>query len=158
MTKIPAAIFVVDPRKEHIAISEARRLKIPVIALLDTNCDPDLVDYVIPANDDAIRGIQLFSSAVADAVLLGLEEHKEHMIRGFDGDSADFTSVDAGKEGDGPEVIRKSKAGAEEEVVEAAAEEAPAEEAAAEEAPAEEAAAEEAPAEEAAADASEDKE
>lgn len=71
MDKLPDAVFITDCRKEHIAIAEARRLKIPVVAIVDTNCDPDLVDYVIPGNDDAIRAIRLFSSKVADAVLEG---------------------------------------------------------------------------------------
>ncbi len=59
MTRIPAALFIVDIKKEHIAIKEARSLGIPIFAMVDTNCDPDLVDYIIPANDDAIRSIQL---------------------------------------------------------------------------------------------------
>ncbi|OQB25329.1 MAG: 30S ribosomal protein S2 [Firmicutes bacterium ADurb.Bin182] len=71
MKKLPGAIFVVDPRKEHIAIMEARSLGIPIIAIVDTNCDPDEVDYVIPGNDDAIRAVKLISSKLADAVLEG---------------------------------------------------------------------------------------
>jgi small subunit ribosomal protein S2 len=71
MKKLPGAIFVVDPRKERIAIAEARNLGIPVIAIVDTNCDPDEVDYVIPGNDDAIRAVKLFASKIADAVLEG---------------------------------------------------------------------------------------
>ena len=71
MKKLPGAIFVVDPRKERIAIAEARKLGIPIIAIVDTNCDPDEVDYVIPGNDDAIRAIKLFASKIADAVLEG---------------------------------------------------------------------------------------
>ncbi|MGI6687437.1 MAG: 30S ribosomal protein S2 [Christensenellales bacterium] len=71
MKGLPAAVFVVDPNKEAIAIAEARALKIPIIAIVDTNCDPDLVDYVIPGNDDAIRAIKLISSKMADAVLEG---------------------------------------------------------------------------------------
>ncbi len=71
MKNLPGAIFVVDPRKERIAISEARKLSIPVIAIVDTNCDPDEVDYVIPGNDDAIRAVKLFASKIADAVLEG---------------------------------------------------------------------------------------
>ena len=69
MDKLPAALFVVDPRKEHIAIAEARRLGIPIVAIVDTNCDPDEVDYVIPGNDDAIRAVKLIAGAMADAVL-----------------------------------------------------------------------------------------
>ena len=71
MTRLPDAVFVVDTRKEKIAVDEARKLKIPVIGIVDTNCDPDEVDYVIPGNDDALRSIRLFTSKVADAALGG---------------------------------------------------------------------------------------
>ena len=71
MNKLPGALFVVDPRKEHNAISEARKLGIPIVAIVDTNCDPDEVDYVIPANDDAIRAIRLIASTMANAVIEG---------------------------------------------------------------------------------------
>jgi len=71
MKKLPGAMFVVDPRKERIAILEARKLGIPVVAIVDTNCDPDEVDYVIPGNDDAIRAVKLIAGKVADAVLEG---------------------------------------------------------------------------------------
>jgi len=71
MEDLPGAMFVVDPHREEIAIKEANRLDIPVVALTDTNCDPDLIDYPIPGNDDAIRAIRLFSTAVADACLQG---------------------------------------------------------------------------------------
>ena len=71
MRKLPGALFVVDPRKEHNAISEARKLHIPIVAIVDTNCDPDEVDYVIPGNDDAIRSIRLISAAMANAVMEG---------------------------------------------------------------------------------------
>jgi small subunit ribosomal protein S2 len=71
MNRLPDAIFVVDTRKEKIAVDEARKLKIPVIGVVDTNCDPDEVDYVIPGNDDALRAIRLFTSRVAEAVLAG---------------------------------------------------------------------------------------
>jgi ribosomal protein S2, bacterial type len=69
MGRLPAALFVVDPRKEHIAIAEARKLHIPIVAIVDTNCDPDEIDYIIPGNDDAIRAVKLISGAMADAVL-----------------------------------------------------------------------------------------
>lgn len=69
MNRLPAALFVVDPRKEHIAIAEARKLHIPIVAIVDTNCDPDEIDYLIPGNDDAIRAVKLISGAMADAVL-----------------------------------------------------------------------------------------
>ncbi len=71
MKKLPGALFIIDPRKEHIAIMEARTLGIPIVAIVDTNCDPDEVDYVIPGNDDAIRAVKLLSSKMADAVLEG---------------------------------------------------------------------------------------
>lgn len=71
MKKIPGVIFIIDPKKERIGILEARKLKIPIVAIVDTNCDPDEVDYVIPGNDDAIRAIKLITSKIADAVIEG---------------------------------------------------------------------------------------
>ena len=71
MKRLPGALFVIDPRKEHIAIAEARKLHIPVVAIVDTNCDPDEVDYVIPGNDDAIRAIRLISATMANAIQEG---------------------------------------------------------------------------------------
>jgi small subunit ribosomal protein S2 len=71
MSRLPDAVFIVDTRKEKIAVDEARKLKIPVIGIVDTNCDPDEVDFVIPGNDDALRAIRLFASRVAEAVLSG---------------------------------------------------------------------------------------
>ncbi len=71
MKKLPGALFVVDPRKEHIAIAEARALNIPIVGIVDTNCDPDEIDYVIPANDDAIRAVKLITAKMADAILEG---------------------------------------------------------------------------------------
>src|SRR5258706_2633749 len=71
MTRLPDAVFVVDTKKEQIAVDEARKLKIPVIGIVDTNCDPDQVDFVIPGNDDALRAIRLFASKMADAVISG---------------------------------------------------------------------------------------
>jgi len=73
MKTLPEMIFVVDPKREDIAVDEARRLGIPVVAITDTNCDPDLIDYVIPGNDDAIKSIKLVCGAIADAVIEGLE-------------------------------------------------------------------------------------
>jgi small subunit ribosomal protein S2 len=73
MTSLPAALFIVDPKKERIAILEARKLSVPIVAIVDTNCDPDEVDYVIPGNDDAIRAIKLITSKIADAVIEGRE-------------------------------------------------------------------------------------
>ena len=71
MKKQPAAMFIVDPRKERIAVAEAKKLHIPIIAIVDTNCDPDEIDYVIPGNDDAIRAVKLIAGAMADAVIEG---------------------------------------------------------------------------------------
>lgn len=71
MRELPGAVFIVDPKKEHIAVREARILGIPIVAIVDTNCDPDEIDYVIPGNDDAIRAIKLITSKIADAVLEG---------------------------------------------------------------------------------------
>ena len=71
MKKLPGALFVVDPRKERIAVSEAKKLGIPVVAIVDTNCDPDEVDYVIPGNDDAIRAVKLIAGTMADALIEG---------------------------------------------------------------------------------------
>jgi small subunit ribosomal protein S2 len=77
METLPSAVFVVDPNKEAIAVAEARRLKIPLIALTDTNCDPDVVDLPIPGNDDAIRAIKLITSRIADAVIEGTKRRRE---------------------------------------------------------------------------------
>ena len=71
MKKLPGALFIVDPRKEKIAVSEARKLGIPIVAIVDTNCDPDEIDYVIPGNDDAIRAVKLISQTVANAIIEG---------------------------------------------------------------------------------------
>ena len=71
MKKLPGALFVVDPRKEKIAVAEAHKLHIPVVAIVDTNCDPDDVDYVIPGNDDAIRAVKLIASTMANAIAEG---------------------------------------------------------------------------------------
>ncbi|MGN0661507.1 MAG: 30S ribosomal protein S2, partial [Oscillospiraceae bacterium] len=71
MQKLPAALFIVDPRKEKIAVLEAKKLGIPIVAIVDTNCDPDDIDYVIPGNDDAIRAVKLLAGAMADAIIEG---------------------------------------------------------------------------------------
>ncbi|UFJ42154.1 30S ribosomal protein S2 [Brevibacillus humidisoli] len=75
MDKLPDALFVIDPRKERIAVAEARKLGIPIVAIVDTNCDPDEIDYVIPGNDDAIRAVKLLTSKMADALLEGSQGH-----------------------------------------------------------------------------------
>ena len=77
MRQLPSALFIVDPRKEHIAISEARKLGIPIVGICDTNCDPDELDYVIPGNDDAIRAVKLIAGKMADAVIEGRQGEQE---------------------------------------------------------------------------------
>ncbi len=91
MSRLPDAVFVVDTRKEKIAVDEARKLKIPVIGVVDTNCDPDEVDFVIPGNDDALRAIRLFASRIADAVLAGrgIRESSQADDGGADGEGSD---------------------------------------------------------------------
>ena len=79
MDQLPDALFVVDPKKEYIAVAEANRLQIPVVAIVDTNCDPELIDYVIPGNDDAIRTIRLISSKIADSYLAGAASLQEEL-------------------------------------------------------------------------------
>jgi len=120
MGKLPAMVFVIDPKKEHIAIDEARRLGIPVCAVIDTNCDPDLIDYAIPANDDAIRSIRLFTAKIADACIEGGARRQEYLAaRGDKGEGeeegGDATHKPAAKKG-GPQVdvIRKRAASEEE--------------------------------------------
>ncbi len=77
MKRLPGALVVVDPRKEHIAVTEARALGIPIVGIVDTNCDPDEIDYVIPGNDDAIRAVKLIAGKMADAVLEGKQGHQD---------------------------------------------------------------------------------
>lgn len=77
MKDLPDAVFIIDPRKERIAVAEARKLNIPIISIVDTNCDPDEIDYVIPGNDDAIRAVRLFTSKIADAVLEGRQGEQQ---------------------------------------------------------------------------------
>jgi small subunit ribosomal protein S2 len=81
MRKLPDAVFVVDPKQEEIAVKEARKLGIPVIAVIDTNCDPDMIDYKVPGNDDAIRAIRLFCAAIADAVLAGKGLYEQSLVK-----------------------------------------------------------------------------
>jgi small subunit ribosomal protein S2 len=78
MGTVPQAIFVIDPAQETIAVSEAKRLGVPIVAITDTNCDPDMVDYVIPGNDDAIRSVRLITSAVADACVYGAARRRDY--------------------------------------------------------------------------------
>ena len=98
MSRLPDAVFVVDTRKEKIAVDEARKLKIPVIGIVDTNSDPDEVDFVIPGNDDALRSIRLFAGAIANAVISGRD-----MKQSVEADSARDAADDApAKDGDDP--------------------------------------------------------
>jgi small subunit ribosomal protein S2 len=80
LDRLPDAVFVIDTKKEHIAVNEARKLGLPVIAIVDTNCDPDEVDYVIPGNDDAIRSVQLVTRLIADALVQGRQVGREAMV------------------------------------------------------------------------------
>ena len=137
MTKLPAVVFIVDIKKEKIAINEARRLKIPIMAVVDTNCDPDGIDYLVPGNDDAIRAIRLISGAVADAVSDGLALREQRGLRAKAEEvemPRDMPELTVGRpaEQEGPEVvvIRKGVAppaeDKAEEAIEAAKAEAPA--------------------------------
>lgn len=94
MTNLPGALFVVDPKKEHIAIKEAHKLGIPVVAIVDTNCDPDEIDYVIPGNDDAIRAVKLLTTTIANAILEG-KEGEQFDIAGKDADGEGAESDDS---------------------------------------------------------------
>jgi small subunit ribosomal protein S2 len=106
MSRLPDAVFVVDTKKEKIAVDEARKLKIPVLGIVDTNCDPDEVDFVIPGNDDALRSIRLFASRIADAVLSGRD-----MKQSAEADGADQgdTSGAAGSDARGQRSVRRSR-------------------------------------------------
>ena len=104
MNKLPGAIFVIDPKKEAIAVKEARKLGIPVVAVVDTNCDPDEIDYIIPGNDDAIRAIRLFAARMADACVEG-EEARQAALR------AEQDEAEAA--GEAPEAAEATEAAAE---------------------------------------------
>lgn len=96
MTKLPGAVFIIDPKKEAIAVQEANKLGIPVVAVVDTNCDPDNIDYVIPGNDDAIRAIRLFASKIAEACVEGdqrRKEKKQTAAEGKDGPTVEVAST-----------------------------------------------------------------
>jgi len=123
MGKLPGAIFVVDPKNEAIAIREGRRLGIPIVAIVDTNCDPEEVDYIIPGNDDAIRAIRLISSRIADACVDGQKQFKERKQAEADKEVEEPTEIESaaatlkpgerkvisdGSEGPIVEIIRKT--------------------------------------------------
>jgi small subunit ribosomal protein S2 len=120
MGRLPEAVFVVDPKREDIAVKEARKLGIPVIAVVDTNCDPDMVDHVIPGNDDAIRSIRLFASKIADAVIEG-----QQLVG-----AGEVGKIEAPAEAPAPAVEKKPEAQVKEEVKKEAAAPEAAEEAA----------------------------
>ena len=125
MTSLPGAIFVVDPKKEAIAVREGRRLNIPIIAIVDTNCDPDEVDYIIPGNDDAIRAIRLITSRIADACEEGRERLEERKQAEVDKETEEEASevaiasaelkpgerkiISDGEEGPVVEIIKRTK-------------------------------------------------
>lgn len=95
MRKLPDAIFVVDPKQEEIAVKEARKLGIPVVAVIDTNCDPDMVDVKVPGNDDAIRAIRLFCAAIADAVIEGKAAYEQSLVKNKEGEKAVEAAMDS---------------------------------------------------------------
>ena len=95
MNGLPGALFVVDPKNEAIAVREGRRLNIPIVAIVDSNCDPDDIDYIIPGNDDAIRAIRLITSRMADACLKGQERLAERQQAEADKDVAEESEVTA---------------------------------------------------------------
>jgi small subunit ribosomal protein S2 len=123
MKRLPSAIFIIDPKNEAIAVKEGKRLGIPIVAVVDTNCDPDDIDYVIPGNDDAIRSIRLFTSRVADACIEGRQIYEERMQAQTDGDKTEDTDtrdqkvaievVSDGSDGPVVEKIRRKTAPAE---------------------------------------------
>jgi len=134
MKRLPGALFVVDPRKERIAILEARRLGIPVVAIVDTNCDPDEVDYVIPGNDDAIRAVKLIAAKIADAVIEG-RQGEQFVASGTESaeeavEAPEETDMAAAMEAAGEVAIEVNEEAAEEKAEEAAEETAAAGEAA----------------------------
>jgi small subunit ribosomal protein S2 len=125
MSKLPGAVFIIDPKKESIAVREAKRLNIPIVAIVDTNCDPDDIDYVIPGNDDAIRAIRLIASRVANACLKGREQFEERAQAEADKSTEEESELAAaaaelkpgerkvisdGSEGPVVEIIRKTTA------------------------------------------------
>ena len=110
MTKMPGAIFVIDPKKEGIAVKEARKLGVPVVAVVDTNCDPDEIDYLIPGNDDAIRAIRLFAARIADACIEGAQAREACLRSDAEGGE---TAAEAAVETARPEVVAEAGPAAE---------------------------------------------
>jgi small subunit ribosomal protein S2 len=161
MEKLPDAIFVLDTKKEHIAVTEARKIGVPIVAVVDTNCDPDLVDYAIPGNDDAIRAGQLMCRVISDAVQEGRFIRSKKMEKAGEGaqrnalEEADVAAQQEQARNEAAAAAAEREARVAAAQAEAPAEEAPVAEAPAEEAPVAEAPAEEAPADETAAPAEE---
>jgi len=110
MPKLPGAIFVIDPAKEHIAVAEAKRLKIPVVAVADTNAEPNNIDYIIPGNDDAIRSIKLFCTKLAEACVEGSRIGKQRAVANSSDDDS-FEPIRVMTGGDGPKVEIVSRRG-----------------------------------------------
>jgi|UniRef100_A0A7C3WST0 small subunit ribosomal protein S2 len=119
MGRLPDLLFVVDPRKEEIAVKEARKMKIPIVAIVDSNCDPTVIDYPIPGNDDAIRAIRLLTSRIADACLEG-KRLREERLQGL-------VDKEAAAQGEAPPAAEEEKPGSESEIPEEAEAEAAAE-------------------------------
>jgi small subunit ribosomal protein S2 len=109
---VPKGLFIVDPKREMIAVMEARRLRLPIVAMVDTNCDPDLIDYIIPGNDDAIRAIKLFSAKMADAVLEGKKRFEEHIQAQSDKETGVMPAKQDNGEADVPESVETKGTGA----------------------------------------------
>ncbi|MER3456221.1 MAG: 30S ribosomal protein S2 [candidate division GAL15 bacterium] len=103
MNRLPSAVYVVDTRKERIAVLEARKLRIPLVAIVDTNCDPDEIDYPIPGNDDAIRAVRLVTSRIADACLEGLEERRKRVGEELPTEPLPTSAPEAAAEAEKPE-------------------------------------------------------
>ena len=134
MKKIPAAMFIVDPKKERIAVAEAKKLGMPIVAIVDTNCDPDEIDYVIPGNDDAIRAVKLIAGAMADAIIEGrqgeqvteaAEAEVETVMTEAPAEAAEAPAEEAPKKKPAAKKAPAKKAEAPAEATEAEAEEAP---------------------------------
>ncbi len=109
MDRLPGAIFMIDPKKEHITVREANRLGIPVVAVVDTNCDPDGVDSVIPGNDDAIRAIKIFAETIADAAIEGAKRRSEQQKSRHDGSGEYIEGFTPAANVNGPEVQKLIK-------------------------------------------------
>jgi len=109
MERVPKGVFIVDPKREAIAVKEAQKLGIPIVAIVDTNCDPDDIDYVIPGNDDAIRAIKLFASKIADAVEEGKERFRERIQAETDKEEGEESVAGEADEADIPESVETKK-------------------------------------------------